>query len=126
MLFARVYLESRDGFVADGVVRKHTSDGFGHREFGSFSHDLLVLYGFETADVAAVMIVILLSRFFARKDRFARVDDDNEIAAVYVGREFGFVLAAEYGSRFDGRSSERNACSVYNIPFAVNISFFAM
>ena len=118
MLLARIDLQTGESLRADRVVREHSLHSLHHGEVRSLGHQLAVGGLLQTADVAGVGAVELLVELFAGEDGLVRVDDDDEFAAVDVGREFRAMLAAENVGGGDGGLAERFAGSVEDIPAA--------
>ena len=95
VLLALVQVQTGQSGSADNVLGKHTLDGQLHCELGALSHQLVVLDFLQVADPSGVMVVGFLIELTAGQDRLVHVDDDDEIAAVNIGREVNLMLAAQ-------------------------------
>lgn len=70
-----------------GCAGKHTLNSKLHSEIALFLHKSAVLNLFEVADIAGVVLIKLLVEFITCKNSFICIDNDYEIAAVYIGSE---------------------------------------
>ena len=75
----------------------------------------------DTAGVTRVAIVRLLARLFSGELQLVGVDDDDKVARVDVGREFGLVLAAQAQSDFAGKTAEHLITGIDHEPVALNL-----
>ena len=84
-------------------ARKHALDRLLDDALGVLAlEDRLGRALLDAADVARVVIVVLVFALVAGEDDLLRIDHDDVVAVVDVGREAGFVLAAQ-AHRDDGR-----------------------
>ena len=95
MLSAFEESESQHSCSADGIGRNHALDRQLHRLGGTGSHQGAVLGLLEVTDITGMTIPFLLFELLAGKDGVLTVDDDNVIAAIYMGREGDLLLASE-------------------------------
>lgn len=100
----------------EAVLRQHALDGLHHDKFGFLEPHVSELAVFLTTDVARKGHI--LSRFFflAGEDDLARVNDDNEISGVDVGRVSGLVTAAQDIGGFNGETAEYFPLSIDQMP----------
>ena len=125
MLAACVNLKACDACIADCVVGKHTLDCESHGKLGLCSHESLVLNFLETADIAGVAAIVLLSELLACENSLGSIDYDNEFAAIHMRCEFGAMLASENVGSGNGGFTEGFSCGVAALPFAFQSSFFS-
>src|SRR6202012_1409562 len=78
----------------------------------------------DTARVARVAIVPLVTSLVARDLQLARVDNDDEITGVDVRSEFRLVLAAKTVCHFAGDTPENLIRRVNHVPFTRNLMGF--
>ena len=109
---------------AKRILRKHTLDGKLHRLGGLGCHEGIVAGFFQVADVAGVTLPLLLGQLVAGQNSVLAVDDDDVVAAVYVGGKGGLVLASEQHGSLSGNSAEGLAGGVNDIPGALNFGGF--
>jgi hypothetical protein len=70
-----------------------------------------------------VMRFVLILKLIARKSDFIRIDYDNEISAVNVGRKGRLIFAAQYRRYLAGQASHRHVRRIDDIPFSGDILF---
>ena len=121
MLGALVDMQAADLLSALGVAGEHSLDGDGHGFLRVVLHQVLVGDFLQVTDPAGVPAQELLLELLAGEDGFLRVDDDDEIAAVNVGGERGFVLAAEQVRSLGGDAAQGLVSGVQNVPLAGNL-----
>ena len=79
---------------ADRILGKHTFNSLLKSKIALFSHQFVVSYLFETADITGVITVILLALFTTRQSNLVGIDDYYVIAGINVGRENRLILSS--------------------------------
>jgi hypothetical protein len=113
-----VDLELVEHVPAEGVLRQHALDGLLDREGGLALEQVAVALALEPAGDARVVVVVLLVELVARQLDLRRVDDDDEVAGVDVGRVLGLVLAREHARDAAREAAEGLALGVDHEPLA--------
>ena len=98
----------------------HTLNSKLHSKITFFIHKCAVFNFLKVTDITCVMLIKLLVELITCKNSFICVDNNNEIAAIYIWSKDWLVLAAKKNCCFCCNSSERFALSVNNIPLAFN------
>ena len=124
VLAACVNLQAGSSLTADRILREHTLYCSFHCEFRTLSHQGTILNFLQTADPAGMSAIVLLIQLLTGEDCLLCIDDDNEIASVYVGSELSLVLAAKESCNYGSGTTQRLVCCVYYIPLAVNVFRF--
>ena len=124
VLTAAVNAETVDARCADGVLGQHAFYGKSHRKLRLALHDLLVADFLETAYIAGMSDILLLLELLAGKHYLVGVQHYDRLAAVYMGRIFGSVLAVKYGRSSSSYLAERLTACIYDIPSALKRFFF--
>ena len=117
MLRTGIHLEVLEDSLAQTGLGKHTANGL-------FDHELrlllqVVLSGCETlsAGITRVSYIDLLGQFVARELHLLRIDDDDVVTAIDVGRVAGLVLAAEDLGDLRCKTSQHLVRRIYHHPF---------
>ena len=92
---ACVNLQTGCSLGTEGVVGQHALHSQLHCLLGTGSHQGLVLNGLQTADVAGMVMIVLILQLVAGEDSLISVDDDDEFTAVNVGGELRAMLATQ-------------------------------
>ena len=75
----------------------------------------------DAAGIARVAVVRLLRVLFSGKLELVRVDHDDKVTRVDMGREFGLVLATKAQSDFAGKTAEHLVTGIDHEPVALNL-----
>lgn len=106
--------------ASEAILRQHTFDGpFDHGVRAAAEEVLGDLFLLATGITGEIDVDLVL-RFVAGKDNFVRIDDDDEIAAVYVRGVIGLVLTAENGGDPGTHATYGLISTVHDIPVALN------
>lgn len=100
----------------EAVLWQHALDGLHHDKFGLLEPHVSELAVFLTTDVTREGHILSRFFFFAGEDNLARVNDDNEISGVDVGRVSGLVTAAQDIGGFNGETAEHFPLSIDQMP----------
>ena len=76
---------------------------------------------FDTAGITGMPVIDLVGPLVACQPDFFGIDDHNIVAAIYMGREHGFVLAAQPVRHNDGEPAQYKVFGIDKEPFAVHI-----
>ena len=116
---AGVDLELLDHGVAETALREHTLD----RDFESTAGVLGLHFlegGFvDTARVAGVTVVRLLTGLFSRQLELVSVDHDDVVARIDMRRVFGLVLAAQAECDFGSKAAKHLVAAIDHVPVAL-------
>ena len=95
-----------------------------HHALGVAAQHVLERLGGETARVARVPVVLLVGELAGADVELGRVDHDDVVAGVDVGRPDRLVLPAEQVGRLGGDLAQHLALGVDHVPGAVDVSGF--
>ena len=116
---ASVDLELFDHGVAETALREHTLD----RDFESTTGVLGLHFlegGFvDTARIAGVTVVRLLTGLFSRQLELVSVDHDDVVARIDMRRVFGLVLAAQAECDFGSKAAKHLVAAIDHVPVAL-------
>jgi hypothetical protein len=114
----RVDLELVEHVAAENALGKHALDGLLDREGRLALEQASVALALEAAGDARVVIIMLLVELVARQLDLGRVDDDDVVARVDVGRVLRLVLAREDAGNAAGETPEGLPLGVDHEPLA--------
>jgi hypothetical protein len=123
MLGAGIDLQLRDLPTSEPVLREHSLDGLAQDFLGPPLELLAQRAATEPAGIARVPVVDLLVELVARDLDLLRVDDDDEVAAVDVGRVGRLALAAEGVGNTGRQPPQGLALGVDDVPVAISPGF---
>ncbi len=103
-----------------------------HHALDGVMHDFLGIGGahrggrgmLEAVRISAEALVLLLQFLVAGQFDLGGVDDDDEIAAIHMGGEIAFVLAAQELDELNGHAAGRFASGVDEVPLTNNLVDF--
>ena len=110
-----------DHRTAEAVLRKHAAHGLLDHPFGLGGEQGVVTRPGDAAGIAGVPVRDLLGFLAAGHLDLRRVDDDDVVADVHVGREDRLVLAAQDGGDLRGQASENQAAGIDHVPAAHDV-----
>src|SRR5690606_2242187 len=112
----------RDELTAETVLRQHAANRLLDRLAGVLLEQVAVGDLLESTGVTTVAVDVLVRALVARQSNLVRVDDDDEIATVHVGRVCRLVLAAQEGRRGDGESTQDDVLGIDDVPLTGDVS----
>ena len=110
-----------DHRTAEAVLREHAAHGLLDHPLRLGGEQCVVARPRDATGVAGVPIRDLLGFLATGHLDLRRVDDDDVVADVHVGREDRFVLAAEDGRDLRGQASENQAAGIDHVPAAHDV-----
>jgi hypothetical protein len=113
-----VDLELVEHVPTEHVLRQHALDRLLDGEGRLARQQVAVALAPEPAGNARVVVVVLLVELVARELDLGRVDHDDEVAGVDVGRVLGLVLAREHARDAAREAAEGLALGVDHEPLA--------
>src|SRR5580765_8577569 len=116
MIRPGVDLELRGELPSEAVLRQHADDRFAHEARRALREHLFRARAPDAARVARVADVLLLRELLPREPDFRRVDHDDEIARVEMGREARVFLAAEHAGDARREPAEHLAVGIGDVP----------
>ena len=126
MLGASVDLKLGHLGTAEGGLGQHTANGALDDLLRVLLHSLAEALSLEAAVVAAVAIIGLRVGLVTGKLDLIGVDDDNEVAAVAVGRELGLVLTAQDHCDLGGKTAQDSTIGVDENPVALDLALLGV
>ena len=98
MFAAAIDLELGKEPPAKTVLGQHSMHGHFEEAFGAGLQELTGGSGADAAWKAGMAMVNLVGQLFAGQLDLGRIDDDDEVTRILVGREVGAVFAAQGSS----------------------------
>lgn len=99
-----------------GPPWQHPLNGKLKRPFRFFFHQLLEALRFDATGVARVTVVDLIRSLFPRNTHFIRINHNDIVPGIHMGRIDHFVLASQTARNLAGQSSERFTIRIHEIP----------
>jgi len=121
---AGIDVQFAEDLATEAVVGDHAPDGVFDQQFGVAAPDGGDIFGLLPTDIAAETGVGFVFLLASGEADFAGVDDDDEVAAIDVGAENGFVFAAEQTGGGNGDFTENLVFGVDDIPLTVDFLRF--
>ena len=112
MLVAPVNFELGQKHTSKAILGNHSFDCVMNQFFRLMRTNLLNRTVFFAAFPAGVGHELLIRLFFAGHTDLFRIDNDNKVASIKVGRINGFVLAAQNVGNLYGQSAQNRAVSI--------------
>ena len=125
MLCTCVNFEFTELSAAQTTVRKHTPNSTFDNAGGIAFTQFLGGGFFQTAAVTGIGLIDFAFIFFAGKDSFFGVDDDDESAGIDMGGVGRFVFAAESVGDFDSQATDGGFGSVKEEMLSFDFSDFS-
>jgi len=119
MSLPRIDLQLGQLAATDGILREHSLDREAEHPLRFLLQHLARLGGLESALIAAMPVVHLLLELLTGEADLGRIDDDDEVAGIHMGREMGPVLSSENASGLNRESSENLVFRVDHQPFSL-------
>src|SRR5215203_4000191 len=114
-----VHLQLGQLLAGEAVARQHPLDGLADDFLRLALEHLSQGAGLDPAGVAAVAVVGLLRELVAGDADFLRVDDDDEVTGVDVGRVLRLALAAQRVGNLRCKTTEGLPLGIDDVPVAL-------
>lgn len=124
MFTACVDLQLGQHCPAELVLWHHAFNGLLDHHFWRLVDQLVKRDRLDTAGVACVVMVHLVSRLVAGHDNLFCINNNDIVTCVHVGREFWLVLATQSVGDLGTQATKSLVGSVHDIPAALHIFFF--
>lgn len=123
MFATRVDLQLGQHCPAELVLWHHALHGFLNNHFRRLVDQFVERDRFDTARIARVMVIHLVSRLVAGNNYLFCINNNDIVTCVHMWREFWLVLAAQSVGDLGTQATERLVGSIHDVPAVLHFFF---
>ena len=124
MSIAAIYLQLAINITTEAIVWNHSSDGAFNQQFRVATATCPDTFRFVSANVTGKAHIRFLFFFFSRDPHFFRIDNNDKIPGIDVGRENSLLFPAQQVGGLHSDAAEYLVLSVYDPPLARHFGGF--